>query len=179
MALEKSHLGIMLARQRVTASVKGSKFQIRRATRDDAAQILECLRAAFCQYHRDYTEAAYTDTVLTPELLEARLTKSMVFVALDSRQQVVGTVSGIQADEQEGHLRGMAVRPEWQGAGVAAQLLQRIESELRDQKCSRVSLDTTEPLRRAIRFYERNGYQRSGKVTDFFGMALIGYIKEL
>jgi GNAT superfamily N-acetyltransferase len=103
----------------------------------------------------------------------------MVFVALDSRQQVVGTVSGIQADEQEGHLRGMAVRPEWQGAGVAAQLLQRIESELRDQKCSRVSLDTTEPLRRAIRFYERNGYQRSGKVTDFFGMALIGYIKEL
>jgi hypothetical protein len=42
-----------------------------------------------------------------------------------------------------------------------------------------VSLDTTEPLRRAMRFYERNGYQRSGKVTDFFGMTLIEYIKEL
>jgi GNAT superfamily N-acetyltransferase len=94
-------------------------------------------------------------------------------------KQVVGTVSCSQTDEREGHIRGMAVRPEWQGASVAAQLLQRVESELRDRKCSRVSLDTTEPLRRAMRFYERNGYQRSGKVTDFFGMALIEYIKEL
>ena len=94
-------------------------------------------------------------------------------------KQVVGTFSCSQAGEHEGHLRGMAVRPEWQGVGVAAQLLQQVESELRDRKCSRVSLDTTEPLRRAMRFYERNGYHRSGKVTDFFGMALIEYIKAL
>jgi len=93
--------------------------------------------------------------------------------------RVMGTVSFRQADEQEGHIRGMAVRPEWQGAGVAAQLLQCVESELRNRKCSRVSLDTTAPLQRAMRFYERNGYQRSGKVTDFFGMTLIEYIKKL
>jgi GNAT superfamily N-acetyltransferase len=73
----------------------------------------------------------------------------------------------------------MAVRPEWQGAGVAAQLLRRVESELRERKCSRVSLDTTEPLRRAMRFYERNGYQRSGNVKDFFGMVMMEYIKKL
>ncbi len=73
----------------------------------------------------------------------------------------------------------MAVRPEWQGTGVAAQLLRHVESELRVKKCSRVTLDTTEPLRRAMRFYERNGYQRSGEVSDFFGMPLIEYIKEM
>jgi len=163
----------------VIALVKSSIFQIRGATRGDAAGILECLRAAFSEYRAAYTEGAYLDTVLTAESLQTRLSKSTVFVALDGMQQVVGTVSGSQADEQEGHIRGMAVRPEWQGAGVARQLLQRVEQQLRGRKCSRVSLDTTEPLRRAMRFYERNGYERSGKIADFFGMALIEYVKKL
>jgi GNAT superfamily N-acetyltransferase len=164
---------------RVTALAKHSAFQIRRASHGDAAGILACLRAAFAEYRLDYTEGAYVDTVLTPESVETRLSKSHILVAIDAMKQVVGTVGCSQADDQEGHIRGMAVRPEWQGAGVAAQLLQRAESELRDRKCSRVSLDTTEPLRRAMRFYERNGYHRSGKVTDFFGMVLIEYVKEL
>lgn len=159
--------------------MKHSTFHIRRATYGDAAGILDCLRAAFSEYRQDYTEGAYQDTVLTPESVATRLCNSTLFVAIDALQQVVGTMGGSQASEHEGHIRGMAVRPEWQGAGVAAQLLQCVESELRNRKCSRVSLDTTTPLRRAMRFYERNGYQRSGKVTDFFGMTLIEYIKEL
>jgi predicted N-acetyltransferase YhbS len=159
--------------------VKYSTFQIRRATNDDAADILHCLREAFSEYRQDYREAAYCDTVLTLESVATRLSNSTLFVAIDLKQQVVGTVGCSQVNEQEWHIRGMAVRPEWQGAAVAAQLLQCVESELSSRKCSRVSLDTTAPLRRAMRFYERNGYQRSGKVTDFFGMTLIEYIKEL
>ena len=159
--------------------MKQSTPQIRRATHDDTAGILDCLRAAFSEYRQDYTERAYCDTVLTSESIEGRFLSSTIFVATDAMLRVMGTVSFRQADEQEGHIRGMAVRPEWQGAGVAAQLLQCVESELRNRKCSRVSLDTTAPLRRAMRFCERNGDQRSGKVTDFFGMTLIEYIKEL
>jgi predicted N-acetyltransferase YhbS len=165
--------------RRVIVPVKSSAFQIRKATRGDAAGILECLREAFGEYRANYTEDAYLDTVLTAESREARLAKSSVFVAVDGMQQVVGTVGCSQVHEGEGHIRGMAVRPQWQGAGVARQLLERGEMELRGMKCLRVSLDTTEPLRRAMRFYERNGYQRSGKVADFFGMALIEYIKKL
>jgi ribosomal protein S18 acetylase RimI-like enzyme len=179
MALEEWCRGVRLARWRVIAQVRRSPFQIRKATGADAAGILECLHAAFGEYRADYTEGAYLDTVLTPESLGARLLRSKVFLAVDGMQQVVGTVGCSQADEQEGHIRGMAVRPEWQGAGVARQLLQRVEMELREQKCSRVSLDTTEPLQRAMRFYERNGYERSGKIADFFGMALIEYVKKL
>jgi GNAT superfamily N-acetyltransferase len=162
-----------------TAPVKSATFQIRRATCGDAAGILECLGAAFVEYRADYTEGAYLDTVLTPESLEARLSTSTIFVALDGMQQVIGTVGCSQADQEEGHIRGMAVRPDWRGAGVAQQLLERVELELRERKCSRVSLDTTEPLRRAIRFYERNGYGRSGKVANFFDMALIEYVRKL
>jgi GNAT superfamily N-acetyltransferase len=71
----------------------------------------------------------------------------------------------------------MAVLPSWQGSGVAAALLQHAESELANQGCTFISLDTTEPLRAAMRFYEKNGYRRSGIVTDFFGMPLFEYVK--
>ena len=163
----------------VTALVKKAIFPIRPATDADAAGILECLGAAFGEYRAVYTAGAYLDTVLTPESLGVRLSKSTIFVALDGTQRVIGTVSCSQTDEEEGHVRGMAVRPEWRGGGVAQQLLERVEAELRERKCSRVSLDTTEPLRRAMRFYERNGYERTGRVADFFGMALIEYVKKL
>jgi ribosomal protein S18 acetylase RimI-like enzyme len=65
------------------------------------------------------------------------------------------------------------------GPSVAEQLLAAVESELRVRKCSRISLDTTAPLLSAIRFYEKNGFRRSGKIGDFFGMPLIEYVKDL
>jgi GNAT superfamily N-acetyltransferase len=69
--------------------------------------------------------------------------------------------------------------PVWQGRGVAEALLESAEAELIGRKCNRITLDTTEPLERAMRFYERHGYRRSGKVSDFFGMRLHEYAKEL
>ena len=65
------------------------------------------------------------------------------------------------------------------GVGVAAQLLAAAESELRSRNCRRITLDTTAPLERAIRFYEKHGYRRSGKVGDFFGMPLYEFVKNL
>ena len=73
----------------------------------------------------------------------------------------------------------MAVLPAHAGTGVAEQLLTAAERALRERGCVRVSLDTTEPLRRAIRFYEKHGYRPSGRVSDFFGMPLVEYVKEL
>ena len=58
-------------------------------------------------------------------------------------------------------------------------LLRKIEDWLKDKGCARVTLDTTLPLAAAIKFYEKNGYRRSGQVTDFFGMPLVEYVKEL
>jgi hypothetical protein len=42
-----------------------------------------------------------------------------------------------------------------------------------------VSLDTTEPLERATQFYEAQGFRRTGRVSDFFGMPLHEYAKAL
>jgi len=62
---------------------------------------------------------------------------------------------------------------------MAAMLLTAAEAELRSQHCTRITLDTTEPRARAMRFYEKYGYRRSGKVADFFGMPLFEYVKIL
>jgi predicted N-acetyltransferase YhbS len=156
-----------------------SPFSIRKASSGDADGILECLQDAFEAYRNSYTRDAFIDTVLTPETLRERLATMCVFVAASQADEIVGNVACNVVSAEEGHVRGMAVRPAWHGAGVASELLATVESELRESGCSRISLDTTAPLKRAMRFYERHGYRRSGKVTEFFGMRLFEYVKEL
>jgi len=154
-------------------------FTVRKATPADAAGILVCLAEAFAPYRDRYTQAGFEDTVLTRSTLDQRLRSMTVLIAEDAEGTVVGTVACGLMSPVEGHLRGMAVRSGWQGAGVARQLLGCAESELEARGCSRITLDTTIPLERAMRFYERNGYRRSGKVADFFGMPLIEYVKQV
>jgi GNAT superfamily N-acetyltransferase len=102
-----------------------------------------------------------------------------VFVATDASNQVVGTVAYTVLKREEGHPRGMAVLPSWQGAGVAKNLLQHAELRLAQAYCKRIRHYTTQPLKHAIQFYLRNGYLPSGKVTDFFGTPLFEYVKIL
>jgi ribosomal protein S18 acetylase RimI-like enzyme len=152
---------------------------IRRASAADASGILRCLRLAFEPYRQSYTAEAFADTVLGPETITDRLRIAKVFVAVSEGQEVVGTIGCQKISAEEGHLRGMAVVPEWQGSAVAERLLLRAERELRDDGCLFISLDTTEPLKRAVRFYEKHGFRASGRVVDFFGMPLHEYVKRL
>ena len=154
-------------------------FFIRRATAADETAILHCLASAFAPYRTSYSDGAWLDTVLTPETLQQRLASMNILVAVSPQEGTVGTIAFAANGESEGHLRGMAVLPEWQGQGVARALLQFAEDELMAMRCARITLDTTEPLQRATRFYEKHGYRRSGRVTDFFGMRLHEYVKQL
>jgi len=153
-----------------------SEVEIRSANHGDAVAILQCLNAAFTRHRPEYTAAAFADTVLSPEALHFRLQQMQVLVATLAGQ-VVGTVAGA-CNGAEGHLRGMAVLPEYHGRGVAGKLLAAIEGDLRSRGCERITLDTTLPLQAAMKFYEKNGYQRSGNIADFFGMPLLEYVKQ-
>jgi N-acetylglutamate synthase-like GNAT family acetyltransferase len=152
---------------------------VRRATDSDTNAILSCLARAFAPFKSSYTEAAYLDTVLTMETVAERLQSMVLFVAVSDAGQVVGTIGCAAMENREGHLRGMAVLPEWQGSGLASQLLDQAESELRKLGCQHVTLDTTTPLKRAVQFYTQHGYKATGRVTDFFGMELFEYSKSL
>ena len=154
-------------------------FAVRKVILADKVQVLDCLQEAFNPFRDAYTPAAFLDTVLTPATLEQRFKTMSLFVAVDRAEDIVGTVGCGVATSGEGHLRGMAVRLDWQGAGVATELLQHAEAELARKGCACITLDTTEPLQRAMIFYEKHGYRRSGITRDFFGMPLLEYCKEL
>jgi len=158
----------------VTKPAKTS-FAIRNAIHEDCTAILECLRSAFAPYRESYTPEGFFDTILTPETFRHRLSEMSVLVATAADGEVVGTVAYKILQSREGHLRGMAARPEWHGSGLSNRLLERAEDELRKAGCKIITLDTTEPLNRAIRFYEKNGYRPTGKVGSFFGMSLFEY----
>jgi ribosomal protein S18 acetylase RimI-like enzyme len=68
-----------------------------------------------------------------------------------------------------------AVVPWAQRKGIAQQLLSAAIDHCRSAGCTRVTLDTTTPLRAAIRFYEKNGFRATGRIADFFGMELLEY----
>jgi len=150
---------------------------IRPASEADQAGVLHCMAVAFEPYHDDYTAPAFARTVLDPAGYTERLQAMYVLVAV-SESTVAGTISGA-CNGKEGRLRGMAILPEWKRSGIAAQLLSTMEAWLEGQGCHRVTLGTTPPLKAAIRFYEKAGYSHTGKVTDFHGMQLLDYAKEL
>lgn len=152
---------------------------IRDATREDIPAIVRCLHQAFDDYRDSYTPAAFADTVLTDTALQRRMETMCVLVAVRQSGEIVGTIAYQAVDKIEGHIRGMAVDPEVQGSGIAAMLLSSVESKLRNQHYFIITLDTTKPLVKAVRFYEKNGFQRSGCIRDFFGMPLFEYVKVL
>lgn len=155
-----------------------SPITIGRAGARDAPAIAECLESAFAPFRNQYTPGAYADTVLDADGVLKRMAHMTVHVAVTESGEVVGTIAST-AGERTGHLRGMAVRPEWQGHHIAEQLLLEAENELRSAGCARITLGTTDPLQRAMRFYANHGYVPTGRVSDFFGMDLHEYAKKL
>lgn len=151
---------------------------IRRATEWDAHHILECIHEAFAPYRDQYTPDGFHDTILDHGSVIARLRAMAVFVAVADDGDVIGTIACNRVNAEEAHIRGMAVRPQWQGRGVAEQLLDAAEKYAHSIGCIRVTLGTTEVLKRAIHFYEKHGY-RPTVVEDFFGMPLHDFAKTI
>ena len=152
-------------------------FTVRRADPKDGEGILACLASAFAPYRNKYTPAALKDTVLDSESVQRRLREMCVFVAV-AQKRVVGTLA-CAASGEEAHLRGMAVLPDWQGCGVASALLEAAEVQVRNQHRKRVTLDTAEPLARAMRFYERHGFLDLDGSQSFRDAAARKWIKSL
>ncbi len=97
---------------------------IREAQLEEAEAISACLNSAFERFRSQYTAEAFDDTVPSPEAIRERMVLMKVYVAITSEGEVVGTIaSGMRGEE--GHLRGMAIRPPWQGRGIADSCLVR------------------------------------------------------
>lgn len=155
-----------------------SDVNIRKAQPADLPGVRQCLLEAFEPYRPDYTAQMFDNTVPSVAGLEERASTMTIWVATAS-DRIVGTIAAGATDSPTGHLRGMAVASTFHGRGVAAELLRTAEAELRSLGCATVTLDTTAPLHRAMAFYEKHGYRRSGARHPMLGMELIEFHKAL
>jgi ribosomal protein S18 acetylase RimI-like enzyme len=62
------------------------------------------------------------------------------------------------------YIHRLAVHPEFQGRGIARQLMDYAEAYAQKEKCTAVRLDTFSKNPRNHRFYKARGYQQLGDV---------------
>jgi len=156
----------------------GAPVVIRRAVPDDAPAITEALRAAFAPFAALYTAEALAATVVEPDEVRARMAEGPVWVA-QTEGVIVGTVSVLPRGADL-YVRGMAVHPARQAAGVGRRLLAEVDAFAHARGFARLTLCTTPYLERAIRLYERVGFVRTGEgPDDLFGTPLFAMAKPL
>jgi ribosomal protein S18 acetylase RimI-like enzyme len=126
---------------------------------------------SFAEYRPIYTPEGYAATAITPVEIIDRIKEGSVWVAL-SDEMVVGTVS-VVAKSGSLYVRGMAVRPTARGQRIGELLLAQVETFAEAARFRRLFLSTTPFLDRAIRLYERLGFQRIDEGPhDLYGTPL-------
>lgn len=154
-------------------------IRIRHATARDVPEILACLAEAFAPFRRQYTEEAYAATVLDGRRLARRMSRMTVLVAVGPGRRVLGTISVKSVSPPHAHLRGMAVLPGAQGQGVGSRLLRRAVARARAEGHGVVTLETTDVLREAGRFYRARGFRETGRTRRWGGMRLVEFERPL
>ena len=153
-------------------------INVRRATTADLSEIATLMHESFVEYRSLYTEEAFLATTPNAEQLAVRMTQGPVWVAEYDRV-LVGTVSVVPRGDDL-YIRGMAVLPRARGVQLGQLLLDQVEQFAREQNHARLVLSTTPFLHRAIRLYERAGFQRTDEgPRDLFATPLFTMVKAL
>ena len=146
-------------------------IEIRLAESRDAPAIATLLADSFAEYKSLYTSEGYAATAITSEQVANRISEGPVWVAL-ADESVAGTVSVVVRGESL-YVRGMAVRPSARGQRIGERLLAQVERFAESKGIRRLFLSTTPFLDRAIRLYERQGFQRTDQGShDLYGTPL-------
>lgn len=153
-------------------------FEIRLATLDDALAISSLLHDAFKEYRSLYTDAGFAATALSPEHVKARIVEGPVWVVVRHKVMVGTAAATVKGPDL--YLRGMAVHPTARGLRIGESLLSEIETLALRNGYRRLFLSTTPFLDRAIRLYEKFGFQRTDESPhELFGTPLFTMEKTL
>ena len=146
-------------------------IETRLAESRDAPAIATLLADSFAEYKSLYTSEGYAATAITSEQVANRISEGPVWVAL-ADESVAGTVSVVVKSEAL-YIRGMAVQPTARGQRIGERLLAEVERFAESNGIRRLFLSTTPFLDRAIRLYERQGFQRTDQGShDLYGTPL-------
>lgn len=70
-------------------------------------------------------------------------------------------------NSEEGQIRSMAVREDFQGKGLGSSIIKFIEQKAKEEKLNLITLDSRE---NAVKFYEKHGYEVIGSSYLLFGV---------
>ena len=155
--------------------------RLRRATLDDAETLRDRSRALMAGY-TEFAPEGWTIDRFAPDLHLARVEATLsnpdavVLVATDGSGHVAWRPEGDRA-----HLLALFVEREAWGSGVARHLHARALETMRERGFTEASLHTPAGNARARRFYEREGWRRTGRpeFSDPFGLDLVEYRRDL
>lgn len=138
------------------------------------------LSKAFEPYKKDYTNGAFNATVLTSTDIQNRIIdqKYEIFVVVID-EHIIGTVSLSKKDQDQLHVRSMAVHPDYQKRGIGLFILKKINELAKRKDIKTISLDTSKPLKKAIKFYKKFGFEFTGVTKNFYGVEIYEMIKKL
>jgi GNAT superfamily N-acetyltransferase len=164
----------------MTAPAGQQHIRIRPAAADDCAAIAAVLVAAFAEYAPLYTPEGLAATTPASDTIRNRLDEGPIWVAeREEDAEIVGTVAAV-VRERGLYIRSMAVLPSARGQQIGEALFAQVERFAAAQGHTRLFLSTTPFLARAIRLYERLGFQQSDEGPhELFGTPLVTMIKSL
>jgi len=157
--------------------MKGN-LEIRLARLEDAGVIAKVLAASFAEHESLYTAEAFAATTPTGDVIKGRFAEGAIWVAV-FEENIVGTVS-VTSENESLYIRSMAVLPSARGTGIGERLLTQIENFAAAGAYRRLFLDTTPFLHRAIRLYERCGFEQTNEPPhELYGTPLVTMGKNL
>lgn len=133
-----------------------TKYMLRALTEADIPEIQELFRNTVLNVNiRDYTEEEVNDwaSCMEDENVVKKLLDANCFIAaIDGNSKIIG----FSSMNEEGYMHSMFVYKDWQGRGVATQLLSDVENKAREYGVSVITSDVSLTART---FFERNGYE--------------------
>jgi putative acetyltransferase len=140
------------------------------APTDDARALLAELDAELAsEYDPRSRHGLSIDRLFQPHV-------SFFIARLDDRPAGCGGIAFCDRDEADqsagpfAELKRMYVRPAYRGQGVGAAILARLEVEARQRNIARLTLETGDAQRAAIRFYEKSHFTRRAPFGDYAAM---------
>ena len=154
------------------------QLDIRKANPGDTPDIASVLAEAFGEYESLYTAKAYSATTPNSDAIRSRFAEGETWIA-EVEGKIVGTVSALSKNESL-YIRSMAILPAARGNRIGERLLAAVEEFALANGYRRLSLSTTPFLHRAIRLYERLGFERSDEPPrELYGTPLMTMSKNL
>ena len=160
--------------------MKSENLYFIKAQIHDIKEIHFVLLKAFEPYKINYTIDAFNATVLPQSEIKNRiLGKKYEIYVLEKNKKIIGTVSFYIKNKNQIHIRSMAVHPNNQKKGVGSFILKEIEEMAKEKNIKSISLDTSKPLKIAIKFYKKFGFRFTGVKHNFYGIEIYEMIKTI